>query len=98
VVLQFGISQLLIIGTVVVARQMDYFQNRDLGFNKESVITFPVPDSARRALLKPQLLANPNITAISFSNGAPSYNSNFAPFSCPSRGLLKDHVQDLKTL
>lgn len=98
VVLQFGISQLLIIGTIVVARQMDYFQNRDLGFNKESVITFPVPDSSRRALLKPQLLADPNITAISFSNGAPSYNSNFAPFSCPSRGIIKDDVTEIKAI
>ncbi|HEY4290596.1 MAG TPA: ABC transporter permease [Puia sp.] len=98
VVLQFAISQLLIIGTIVVARQMDYFQNRDLGFNKESVITFPVPDSSRRALLKPELMANPNITAISFSNGAPSYNSNFAPFSCPSRGITKDDVTELKAI
>lgn len=98
VVLQFAISQLLIIGTVVVARQMDYFQNRDLGFNKESVITFAVPDSNRRAILKPELLADPNITAICFSSGAPSYNSNFAPFSCPSRGITKDDVTELKVI
>ena len=98
VVLQFAISQLLIIGTVVVARQMDYFRNRDLGFNKESVITFPVPDSSRRAILTPQLLANPNITAVSFSSGAPSYNSNFAPFSCPWRGLPKDDVTEIKLI
>src|SRR6202011_3309938 len=75
-----------------------YFQNRDLGFNKESVVTFFVPDSNRRVILKPQLLANPNITDVSFSTGAPSYNSNFAPFSCPSRGIAKDDVTEVKVI
>ncbi len=98
VILQFAISQLLITGTIVVARQMDYFQNRDLGFNKESVVTFAVPDSNRRVILKPALLANPNITAVSFSSGAPSYNSGFTSFSCPQLGMTKDDVTEIKAI
>ena len=38
VVFQFSISIALIIGTIVIYRQLDYIQNRKLGFNKEQVL------------------------------------------------------------
>jgi putative ABC transport system permease protein len=43
VVLQFFISQFFIIGTIVLINQMDYFQNKELGFKKEAIITVPIP-------------------------------------------------------
>jgi putative ABC transport system permease protein len=39
VVFQFFISIFLIIGTVVIYRQLSYIQNKKLGFNKEQVLT-----------------------------------------------------------
>jgi putative ABC transport system permease protein len=42
VVLQFFISQFFIIGTIVLMRQMDYFQNKDLGFKKDAIVTVPL--------------------------------------------------------
>lgn len=41
VVFQFFISVTLIVGTLVVYGQMQYIQNRDLGYNKDQVITIP---------------------------------------------------------
>ena len=38
VILQFCISGLLIIGTLVVKQQLHFIQNQDLGFNKEQVL------------------------------------------------------------
>lgn len=38
VVFQFGISIALIIGVVIVYRQLDYIQSRDLGYNRENVL------------------------------------------------------------
>ncbi|MBL7850628.1 MAG: ABC transporter permease [Cyclobacteriaceae bacterium] len=38
VVFQFMISVFLIVATLVVGRQMHFMQNKDLGFNKESVL------------------------------------------------------------
>lgn len=96
VVVQFVISQLLIIGTLVVAWQMDFFRNQDLGFNKEAVVSFPLPDNSKREAMRQQLAANPGVQAISFSSGAPGYNNNFAPFSAPDRGIDKDDVTELK--
>jgi len=38
VVFQFFISTLMIIGTIVVLKQLHFFRNTDLGFNKENVV------------------------------------------------------------
>lgn len=96
VVLQFGISQLMIIGTVVVARQMDFFQNRDLGFNKDFVISFDSPDSAHREVLGQELAADPGVTAISFSSGAPAYSGNATSFDAPQLGLTGENITEVK--
>ncbi|MRG45167.1 FtsX-like permease family protein [Chitinophaga sp. SYP-B3965] len=98
VFVQFTISQILIVGTLVVAAQMDYFKNQDLGFNKEAVISFSIPENTKQAVLREQLSANPGVKDISFSSGAPSYNSNWAPFSCPERGITKDDVTEIKNI
>jgi putative ABC transport system permease protein len=43
VVFQFVISQLLIIGTIVIVTQMEYFQKKELGFRKDAVLLIPIP-------------------------------------------------------
>ncbi|MGI8581218.1 MAG: ABC transporter permease [Chitinophagaceae bacterium] len=39
VVMQFAISIILIISTAIVFRQLRYMQNKDLGFNREHIVT-----------------------------------------------------------
>jgi len=46
VVFQFAIAQMLIIGTLVVASQMDYFKNSDLGFKKDAVLMARFPNDS----------------------------------------------------
>src|SRR4029453_7371610 len=43
VVFQFVIAQLLVIGTIVVVKQMSYFRNRPMGFNKEGIALINLP-------------------------------------------------------
>ena len=43
VVVQFALSIILLVGTLVVYRQLDFMQEQRLGFNKEQVLVLPLP-------------------------------------------------------
>ncbi|MCW3116041.1 MAG: hypothetical protein JWM28_123 [Chitinophagaceae bacterium] len=96
VIVQFAISQIMIVGTLVVAYQMDFFKNRNLGFNKEAVISFGIPDMAKNDVLKQDLLNNPGVKELSLSSGAPVYNNSFTSFKSPEAGIIKDDVTEIK--
>ena len=80
-ILQFVIAQVLIIGMFVVVSQMNFFRNASLGFDKANIINVPIPnDSISRTkidYIRNQLLANPNISNVSFSYRAPSSNGGW---------------------
>lgn len=42
VVLQFTVSIVLIIGTIIIYQQIQHVKNRDLGFNKNNLVQLPV--------------------------------------------------------
>jgi putative ABC transport system permease protein len=75
VVLQFAIAQALIIGTLVLASQMNYFTHADMGFSKDAIITAQFPrDSAGLAsqnFLRNELLKTPGIEQVSLSMAVP---------------------------
>lgn len=81
VVLQFAIANILIVGMLIVVKQMDFFQDYSLGFTSSSIINVNLPgDSANHArtdYLRNRLLANQNIENVSFSFGSPSSSSNW---------------------
>lgn len=95
VVSQFAISQILIVGTLVVANQMDYFENQDLGFKKDAIISIYVPNEAKSEVLRQQLTNTPGVQQISFSSGAPSYANDATSFSAPAYGVTKDDVTNV---
>ncbi len=68
VVFQFAISIALILATVVIYKQWNYLQNKDLGINRENLIMVPIPDLSQYQSLKNQLLQNPDILAVGASN------------------------------
>jgi len=42
VVLQFMFSTLLIVGTLVIGKQVDYMKNKDMAFDKENLMVLPI--------------------------------------------------------
>lgn len=75
VVVQFGLSIFLIIGTLVIYAQMNYVRDKDLGYEKEHVLYIPlVHDYTRQAYesLKARWLSNPQIDQVSASQVRPS--------------------------
>ena len=96
VVAQFAISQVMIVGTLVVAGQMNYFKNQDLGFKKDAIVSFYIPDGKKADALRHELTSNPGVDQVTFSNGAPSYNNAFNSFTAPEFGITKDGITELK--
>jgi len=41
-VFQFIIAQVLIIGTLIIVKQMNYFMDQPLGFDKDAIINVPL--------------------------------------------------------
>jgi hypothetical protein len=78
VVAQFAISQALIVGTLVLSAQMDYFQNKDLGFDKDLIVNSHIPDPENvnmetfRTRIENEV---PGIQKVSFSTGPPTAES-----------------------
>jgi ABC-type antimicrobial peptide transport system permease subunit len=96
VVLQFSISQLLIIGTIIVARQMDFFQNRDLGFNKDFAISFYSFDRSKDAVLQHEIASNPGVSSYCFNSASPVDNHSFTEFHSAELGLPNGDVTEMK--
>ncbi len=78
VVFQFVTAQILIIGTIVVARQMRFVQSLSLGFNKEHVVDIGLPENKPEQLkrLQDRFSDIPGLSSVSFSLGAPVSDNN----------------------
>jgi putative ABC transport system permease protein len=94
VVVQFAITQILIVGTMVAGSQMNFFLNQHIGFDKEAIVTFST--GRNTDVLHQRLQHIQGIQEISFASAAPAYNSNFAPFSSPALGMTEVDVTEIK--
>jgi len=80
VVFQFVIAQALIIGTLIIIKQMNYFTSQPLGFEKEAIINVPFPsDSANISkldYLRSELSVIKGVQQVSFSSNTPVEDNN----------------------
>ena len=101
VVLQFVIAQLLIIGTIVVIKQMKFFRNQPMGFDKNAVAFIELPSDSTDQLnynyLKAEMLKVPGVIAASFCLDAPaSFGSNNTTFYFDNNPVKKDFSVNLQ--
>ncbi len=98
VVFQFFISVALIIGTIVVYQQMKYIQNKDLGYNKEQIITIPNSYALgqNERVYEQQMLQDPrivNATASYYKPAGPSNYNNALAYPQGNDKLIVDGVE-----
>jgi putative ABC transport system permease protein len=80
VVTQFAISQTLLIGTIVVASQMRFNSEADMGFKKDAIVMLPVPETtpAKTSTMRARLSQLPEVEKIAFCEAPPaSPDGNF---------------------
>lgn len=75
VVFQFGLSIMLIVGMIVIYRQMDYFQSRNLGYDRENLVYLPIEGELAKnyTFFKETAAAIPGVLHISKMRNSPTY-------------------------
>lgn len=78
VIAQFSISQFLIIATVIITAQMDFFLTKDLGFDKNAIVKSYLPerDENKMERFRQMMMEDAGIQSVSFSLSSPTGNSN----------------------
>ena len=80
VVFQFIIAQSLIIGTLIILKQMNFFTSQPLGFDKDAIVNIPLPTdsigNSKLSYLKQQLKDVNGIERVSFNSNTPVEDNN----------------------
>jgi len=74
VVFQFVLSVAMIIGTLVISRQIKYIQTKDIGFTRENLIYVPLKGDLipKYEVLKEEALKTPGITGVTRITSVPT--------------------------
>lgn len=97
VVLQFSISVLLIICTLVINRQMNFIKEKDLGYDQEQVVIVPIDNMdifTKKELFKRDLQNRKEIAAVSMMTGEPGGYFDGMSFKVEGKG---DELWKFKT-
>ena len=81
VVFQFALTSIMIMGSIVITRQLDLFQNRELGFDKMSNLIVRVTDEKVKenyVQFREELLNHSGINQISFTQTFPGEREKMA--------------------
>jgi ABC-type antimicrobial peptide transport system permease subunit len=78
IVAQFVVSQMLIVGMIVIYNQVEYSMNTDLGFSKDSIIMLPIPveDKMKMQTLDARIASMPGVLDVSLCFEAPGSSIN----------------------
>jgi putative ABC transport system permease protein len=88
VVGQFTATIVLLIGTIVMARQLDYIRHKDIGLDRDHVVVVNLNRELRAAYkaLKQEIKLNPNVINVSASRRLPTSIGHFNPVYWEGRG------------
>lgn len=80
VIFQFGLSTMLVIGTVVIFQQLQFMRSKDLGFNKENLLIVDNANLLNNSLVnfKETLSNYPGVSQICIVNRLPASTSSYS--------------------
>jgi len=90
VVFQFGVAVFLIVGTLVVFQQLEFIQNKDLGFEKEQVLVINDAYAAEQNLnaLKQDIINLSSVKSVTVSSFMPT------PSARSNSSLFRENAMD----
>jgi len=72
VITQFSISGTLLIALLIISKQIDYFYTKNLGFDKDNVVTVNLPDEDKITVLTAELAKIAGVKDYTFASSTPS--------------------------
>lgn len=94
---QFAISALLMIATGIIYNQLEFIQNKKLGFNNEQLIIIPIRDDAMREkyeTVKRELQQHPDIVSVTASGNLPGGGDWGIPYE--PEGIPLDRIPPMR--
>ena len=78
VVFQFTLSVILIIATIVISRQLNYMQKKDLGMDMENVVCLEMSSKVRDnyEVMKNEFLRDPSVINVTRTSSLPFWNGS----------------------
>ena len=102
VVMQFAITAILIIGTLVVTKQMSFIRNKSLGFDTQAISLLSLPQDSISQLkytgFKERLNNIKGVKSISFCSAAPSADHNNETSFTYNSSKSQDFQANVKTV
>lgn len=97
VIFQFSLSLFLIIGTIVISRQLSYMQNIDLGFDREHTIHLSIHGELHEKYdaIRNRFLQNPEVLHVTASMALPT-NIQSSPGTPEWEGKDPDAQMEIK--
>src|SRR5690606_6123191 len=78
VVVQFTISILMVIGTIIIYNQIDFMLNQGLGFEKEHLVALTLRNAAAHESFREALKGLPGVSSISMASNVPGGHNSYA--------------------
>ena len=71
---QFCLSIILLVGTVVITRQLDYMRNKSTGYDREQLLYLPLADDIQKdyPVFKDEILKNPGLATVTGTSQRPT--------------------------
>ncbi|MBC6605589.1 ABC transporter permease [Hymenobacter sp. BT188] len=94
IVVQFALSVFLIICALVVFKQVSYLHNKDLGFNRDQIMFFPMRGenmNKQYETFKNELQQVPGVVSTSIGYGFPGDQVAGDGLIVPTNGEMKEH-------
>ena len=89
VIVQFSISIILIVGTIIVNLQLKYLRNYNMGFDKENMIVLPAYGKVGKnyQTIKNELRNIPGVLSVTAGRSAPTGNNNIGTECRPNGNI-----------
>lgn len=92
VITQFTVSIGLLIAVGLIAQQLRFMRGKELGFNKDNIVTIPIGSVSKTGALAASLRQIPQVEDFSFSTGSPINGTHWGGMASLTDGNDPDRV------